>query len=66
MHLKTHMDVLAPSVMKNIYIKPYRYSLNNMPCSFLLELGNEQNTLQEAENSLDVFAAALFNSLEEN
>ncbi len=64
--LKNSMDVLAPSVMKNIYIKPYRYSLNNMPCSFLLELGNEQNTLQEAENSLDVFAAALFNSLEEN
>ena len=64
--LKNSIDISAPSVMKNIYIKPYRYSLNNMPCSFLLEVGNDQNTLQEAENSLDVFAAALFNSLEEN
>ncbi len=64
--LKNSMDLSAPGVMKNIYIKPYRYSLNNMPCSFLLEAGNEQNTLEEVENSLSIFAESLFNSLEEN
>ena len=64
--LKKAMDSAAPDIMKNVYIKPYRYSLNIMPCSLLLEAGNENNTIDEVKNSLYPFASALFNVLEEN
>jgi len=61
--LKRNADKIA-DVMKNIYIKPYRYSLNIMPCSFLLEAGNEKNTIDEVEGSLNIFAKALFETIE--
>lgn len=61
--LKNKMDSINPNIMKNIYLKPYRYSLNMKPCSFLLEVGNEKNTFAEAEKSLYDFAQALIESV---
>ena len=61
--LKNKIDDINPNIMKNIYLKPYRYSLSMKPCSFLLEVGNEKNTFAEAQNSLYDFAQALIESV---
>ncbi len=62
--VKNEFNRIAPEVMKRIYIKPYRYSLNMMPCSLLVEAGNENNTLSEVESAMYPLAAAVINVLE--
>ncbi|MCI1959517.1 MAG: stage II sporulation protein P [Clostridia bacterium] len=62
--VKNTSDSTYPSLMKSIYIKPYRYSLNMKPMSLLLETGNENDTLKEVENSLDYFADILVGTID--
>lgn len=44
---------------KPIYIKGYRYNLHYREKSLLIELGTDQNTLEEAKNAMEPLAAVL-------
>jgi len=48
-----------PGLMRRIYLKPYRYSLNLRPKSLLVEVGTDTNTLEEAENAMGPLARIL-------
>lgn len=44
---------------KPVYLKGYRYNLHLRKRSLLIELGNENNTLQEARNAMKPLAGVL-------
>lgn len=44
---------------KPIYLKSYRYNLHLRERALLIELGNENNTLQEAKNAMEPLAKVL-------
>lgn len=45
-----------PGLTKPIYLKGYRYNMHLLPRSLLIELGSQNNTLQEAKNSIPLLA----------
>lgn len=47
---------LYPNFSRKIYLKAYRYSLNMMPKSVLVEVGAQTNTKAEAQNSAEPLA----------
>lgn len=48
-----------PDFAKPIYLKNYRYNLHLKERALLIELGNENNTLQEAKNAMEPLAKVL-------
>ncbi|MDE6566796.1 MAG: stage II sporulation protein P [Lachnospiraceae bacterium] len=48
-----------PDFAKPVYLKNYRYNLHLRERSLLIELGNENNTLQEAKNAMEPLAGIL-------
>ncbi|MDR1150428.1 MAG: stage II sporulation protein P [Clostridiales bacterium] len=52
---------IYPDLMRKVYIKPYRYSLNMLPKSLLIEVGAQTNTKEEALNSIYPLADILTN-----
>lgn len=52
--MKNYSDFAKP-----IYLKNYRYNLHLRERSLLIELGNENNTLQEAKNAMEPLAKTL-------
>ena len=50
-----------PNLMRKIYIEAYRYSLHMKPMSLLIEVGAQNNTKQEAKNSMKYMAKAIAN-----
>jgi len=52
-------NTLYPGLARNIYIKPYRYSLHFMPRSLLVEVGANTNTIEEARNAMIPLAEIL-------
>jgi len=50
---------LYPGLTRKIYLNAYRYSLNMMPKSLLIEVGAQTNTKQEAINSVEPLAEIL-------
>ncbi|MBS4961006.1 MAG: stage II sporulation protein P [Clostridiales bacterium] len=52
-----------PGLMKKVYIKPYRYSTYFRPLSLLVEVGDENNTSLEAEQSLEKMGEILMDAL---
>jgi stage II sporulation protein P len=55
-----------PDMMRKIYYNAYRYSLHMKPLSLLLEVGNQNNTLEEALNAVDPVADILAKVLEKD
>ena len=53
-----------PGLMRQIYIKPYRYSLHLSPKSMLVEVGANTNTVEEARNAMWPLAEILCSVLE--
>lgn len=54
-----------PDFTKPIYLKSYRYNLHLMERSMLIELGNENNTVEEAMNAMPPLADVLNQVLSE-
>ena len=52
-----------PGFTRRIYIKGYRYNLHLMPRSMLIEVGAQNNTLKEAQNSMELLAELLYRVL---
>lgn len=55
-----------PDFAKPIYLKNYRYNLHLRERSLLIELGNENNTLQEAKNAMEPLAGVLHQVLSQS
>lgn len=57
------LEVLAnnyyPDFMRGIYVKGYRYNLHFRPKSLLLEVGAQNNTVEEAKNAMEPFSDIL-------
>ena len=57
--LKMAGDSMYPGLCKRNYIKSYRYNLHVLPRSVIVEVGDNNNTLQEAKNAMEPLAAIL-------
>lgn len=51
------------SLMRKIYIRGYRYNLDFRGKSLLIEVGSQTNTVEEAKNAMEPFAAILYKVL---
>lgn len=59
LQLKIAAMKLYPDFTKPIYLRDYRYNLHLKPRSLLIELGNENNTVEEAKNAMEPLAEVL-------
>lgn len=59
LQLKMKSMELYSDFSKPVYLKGYRYNLHLRKRSLLIELGNENNTLQEAKNAMEPLARVL-------
>ena len=50
---------LYPGFARRVYLKAFRYSLHLMPRTTLVEVGAQNNTMQEAHNSIPHLAAII-------
>ncbi len=57
--MKQNIDQKYKGLVKDIYLHAYRYSLHFKPKSMLLEVGAQNNTVEEAVNSVKKFAEVL-------
>ena len=48
-----------PTLARRIYLKGYRYNMHYCPKSMLVEVGAQNNTLQEAKNSMEPLSDVL-------
>lgn len=65
LQMKLKCMELYPNLAKPVYLKSYRYNLHMRKRSLLIELGNENNTLQEAKNAMEPLAKVLNQVLSE-
>ena len=66
LQMKLKCMELYPNLAKPVYLKSYRYNLHMRKRSLLIELGNENNTLQEAKNVMEPLAKVLNQVLSED
>lgn len=59
LQMKMKSMELYSDFSKPVYLKGYRYNLHLRKRSLLIELGNENNTLQEAKNAMEPLAKVL-------
>ncbi len=65
LQLKMKSMELYSDFTKPVYLKGYRYNLHFRKRSLLIELGNQNNTLQDAKNAMDPLAKVLNQVLSE-
>jgi len=56
LNLQLAANELHPGFARRAYLLPFRYSLHMAPASILLEVGAQNNTLQEALNAMPAMA----------
>ncbi len=66
LQMKMKSMQLYSDFSKPVYLKGYRYNLHMRKRSLLIELGNENNTVQEAKNAMEPLARVLHEVLSEN
>jgi stage II sporulation protein P len=64
LELQNRMELDYPGLARPLYLSPARYNQHLSPGSFLLGVGTEANTLQEAKNAVRLFADCLAAVLE--
>lgn len=52
-------DEMYPGLMNRIFLKDYRYNMHLVERYLLIELGTEQNTVEEAKNAMEPLADVL-------
>lgn len=57
--MKMAGDSLYPGLCKRNYLKAYRYNLHVLPRAVIVEVGDHNNTLQEAKNAMEPLAHIL-------
>lgn len=58
-NMQVTANKLYPDFTRRIYINAYRYSLNMLPKSMLIEVGAQTNTKAEAQNAMEPLADVL-------
>lgn len=64
--LKLIGDEMYPGLMNRIFLKDYRYNMHLLERYLLIELGTEQNTVEEAKNAMEPLADVLAQVLGDN
>ena len=64
--MKYAADKMYPGYDRKNYLNAYRYSLNMLPKSLLVEVGAQTNTQQEAMNAMEPLAEILVNVINKN
>lgn len=66
--LQAQMEGLTyyPSMMRKIYLKSYRYSTHMKPLSLVIEVGGQNETLEEAVNAAEPIADIIAKVLEKD
>ncbi len=64
LEVQRQMETDYPGLARDLDLSPARYNQHLSPGSFLLEVGTEANTLQEAKNAVSLFADCLAAVLE--
>ena len=64
--MKYAADKMYPGYARKNYLNAYRYSLNMLPKSLLVEVGAQTNTQQEAMNAMEPLAEILVNVINKN
>ena len=59
LQMKLLGDSLYPGVMRRIYLKSDQYNMHFKPHSILVEVGTQDNTVEQAKNAIEVFADIL-------
>ena len=57
--MKMAGDSLYPGLCKRNYLKAYRYNLHVLPRAVIVEVGDHNNTFQEAKNAMEPLAEML-------
>lgn len=57
--MKMAGDSLYPGLCKRNYLKSYRYNLHVLPRAVIVEVGDNNNTLEEAKNAMEPLARIL-------
>lgn len=65
-NMKYAGDKLFPGFVRRNYLNAYRYSLNMLPKSLLVEVGAQTNTKDEAMNAMEPLAEILVNVINKN
>lgn len=58
--MKMAGDSLYPGLCKRNYLKAYRYNLHVLPRAVIVEVGDNNNTFQEARNAMEPLARILY------
>jgi len=58
--LQMHATEIFPGLMRRIFVREFRYSLHMLPLSTLVEVGNQYNTLTEAQNAMYPLAQLIY------
>lgn len=61
--IKINSDRVYPELVKKVYLNNGRYSLHLLPKSLLVDIGNNEDTLDEAVSALQPFAEILAETL---
>lgn len=64
--MKYAADKMYPGYARRNYLNAYRYSLNMLPKSLLVEVGAQTNTQEEAMNAMEPLAEILVNVINKN
>ncbi|MDU6854503.1 MAG: stage II sporulation protein P [Zhenhengia sp.] len=57
--MKCKSDELTPNLIPYVLVKPYRYNLHLVPKSLVVDIGNNNDTLEEAINAIQPFTEVL-------
>ncbi len=57
--MKCKSDELTPNLIPYVLVKPYRYNLHLVPKSLVVDIGNDNDTLEEAINAIQPFTEVL-------
>ena len=64
--LQQKAETMYPSLMRPILFSARKYNMDVVPCSVLLEVGSDSNTLEEAEYSGHLIGRAISEFVKEN
>lgn len=59
--LQLEANRMYPGFARRVYLKAFRYSLHLMPRTILLEVGAQNNTMEEAHNAMPYVASVIAN-----
>mgnify|MGYP005847342341 CR=1 FL=1 len=63
-NLAHHLEAVSPGLCRGVRLKPGNYNQQLHPGCLLIEVGNSNNTLEEAENAVEYLAEAISRCLQ--